>query len=160
MDTMRALQGLRQVEADLEDLYSWFAEIFAADRDAAELFSRLSREERSHKVLVDHQINLAENHAGTEIDVEVDGEALRQLLADIRRLREQEPHPSLSEAVSSAVMMEFVADEAYLGRVVRTSSKSIEQMIDRLVDAGQQHHGRLKDFAKARGMLIVVNGAS
>jgi rubrerythrin len=160
MDTLDALRGLRQVEADLEDLYAWFAEVFAEDLEAGELFSRLSREERSHKVLVDHQLNLARNHSGTELDVEVDAEALKTLLDDIRRLRQQDPPPPLSDAVSSAVMMEFVADEAYLGRVVRTSSKSIEAMIDRLVDAGQQHHGRLKDFAKQRGMLVVVNAAS
>ena len=160
METMEALRGLRQIEADLEDLYAWFSEVFADDADAAELFARLSREERSHKVLVDHQINLAANHSGTEVDVHVDGEALNKLLADVRRLREQQPPPSLSEAVSSAVMMEFVADEAYLGRVVRTSSKSIEQMIDRLVDAGQEHHGRLQGFAKQRGMLVLVNEAS
>ena len=160
MDTLDALRGLRQVEADLEELYSWFAEVFAEDLEAAELFSRLSREERSHKVLVDHQLNLAKNHSGTEVDVEVDVAALQSLLDDIQRLRSQDPPPSLAEAVSSAVMMEFVADEAYLGRVVRTSSKSIEQMIDRLVDAGQQHHGRLQGFAKSRGMLVIVNAAS
>jgi len=160
MDTLDALRGLRQIEADLEELYAWFAETYAEDREASELFSRLSREERSHKVLVDHQLNLAKNHSGTEVDVEVDEGALKTLLADIQRLRNQDPPPSLSEAVSSAVMMEFVADEAYLGRVVRTSSKSIAAMIDRLVDAGQQHHGRLQDFAKERGMLVMVNAAS
>lgn len=160
MDSLQALHGLRQIEADLEDLYAWFSEVFADDIEASELFSRLSREERSHKVLVDHQITLARNHTGTEIDIEVDEEALNKLLRDIQHLRVQDPPPSLSDAVSSAVMMEFVADEAYLGRVVRTSSKSIEQMIDRLVDAGQQHHGRLQGFAKSRGMLVIVNAAS
>jgi rubrerythrin len=160
MDTLEALQGLRQIEADLEELYAWFAELFAEDLEAGELFARLSREERSHKVLVDHQINLARNHSGTEVDVVVDPAALKSLLGDIERLRQQDPPPSLSEAVSSAVMMEFVADEAYLGRVVSTSSKSIEAMIDRLVDAGQEHHGRLKDFAKERGMLVLINAAS
>jgi hypothetical protein len=158
-DPLEVLGKLKQLEADLEDLYRHFAKVYSIDHEASELFARLSGEEKVHKQLVDKQIEYVEMHPDAEIEIQLAGDALDDLLADIARLRATHPPPRLDESVSSALMFEFVTEEAYVGRLVKDASPEILSLIDTLTRASGKHHEHLKEFALRRKMLVVATGA-
>ncbi len=153
---LEVLAKLEQLEADLEDLYAHFAKVFSIDAEASELFARLSSEENVHKRLVDRQIQYIEMHPDAEIEIQLAGPALDELLADIAKLRAAHPPPRLDEAVSSALMFEFVTEEAYVGRLVKDASPEILRLIDKLTRASGKHHEHLKEFAFGRNMLVMA----
>lgn len=88
---LEILAKLEQLEADLEDLYGHFAKVFSIDAEASELFARLSSEEKVHKQLVGKQIEYVETHPDAEIEIQLAGSALNDLLADIAKLRATHP---------------------------------------------------------------------
>jgi len=157
-DTLAALRKLRQLEADLEDLYHHFARLFVDDFEASHLFYQLSNEERAHCKLVDHQIHYLENRLDANAHVVLAEEEVEALLREIHQLRRASPSPSLADAVSSAVMFEFVTEEAYVGKVITDASPTIMALVDRLTRASGKHHERLKEFAEARGYLVYAAG--
>lgn len=158
-DALTALYKLRQLEADLEDLYEHFAQLYAEDAEASELFHQLSNEERAHCKLVEHQIRYVRNRPEVEVRVELAEEEVEELLGQIELLRRSEPPPRLDDAVSSAVKFEFVTEEAYVGKVIMDASPTIMQLVDRLTRASGRHHELLREFAERRGYLVYTASA-
>lgn len=158
-DELAALDKLRQLEADLEDLYSHFAQLYVEDAEASELFYQLGKEEGAHRRLVEHQIRYVRNRPDAEVRVVLAEEEVEALLEEIGQLRRIQPPPSLGEAVSSAVVFEFVTEEAYVGKVIMDASPTIMALVDRLTKASGRHHALLKEFAERRGYLVYAAGA-
>ncbi len=158
MDIGRCLRGLRDVEAGLERLYGWFAEIYEDDPEVAEVFRRLAREERSHAELVGFQIRLVMQDRAGFRDVELEWAGIQAVLDQIDELHESDPPPRLNEALSAALMLEASGAELYMPEVLRRSNPGLGEMVRKLGAANREHFRRLQAFAEQRKVLVWVEG--
>ncbi len=152
---MSGLERLQALETLLEETYDWLAGVFADDAEAAELFARMSREERSHAKLVGHEIHLLSSDEDARI-VDVVDEELDEIFDQLHGLRDAEGTPRLDEAVATALLVESSAYERSGGAVVRSTKPAINDLIQKLARANEEHEGRLRDFAEERGFLVWV----
>ena len=149
------LERLQSLETLLAETYDWLAGVFADDGEAAALFERMSREERSHAKLVGHEIRLLSSDEAARV-VDIVDEELDELFGQLRDLREAEGTPRLDEAVATALLVESSAYERSGGEVVRSTRPAINELIRKLARANEEHEARLQAFAEDRGFLVWV----
>lgn len=149
------LERLQALETLLEETYDWLAGVFADDREAADLFARMSREERSHAKLVGHEIRLLSSDQDAGV-IDIVDEDLDEVFAQIQLLRDAGGDPRLDEAVATALLVESSAYERSGGAVVQSTRPAINDLIHNLAAANREHEARLQAFAEERGILVWV----
>lgn len=150
------LERLQALETLLEETYGWLAGVFADDGEAADLFERMSREERSHAKLVGHEIHLLSSDEDAEV-IDIVDEDIDEVFLQIRLLRDAEGKPRLDEAVATALLVESSAYERSGGAVVQSTRPAINALIQKLAAANREHEARLRAFAEERGFLVWVD---
>jgi rubrerythrin len=150
------LHDLHAVEVRLEQLYRWLADLFAEDPEAAELFQRMSREERSHAEQVEAQIQLVTGDHDSVVDMDhmVSWEEFRDLIGRVDALQSGAVPPSLADALAASIEFEGSGAELYSVRGLVLSHKGHRQLMDRLTEANKKHHARLIEFARSRGKTV------
>jgi hypothetical protein len=149
MQILSLLSTLADIELEMSGLYSWLAEVFAEDGEAAGLFFRLSLQERSHYNLVRFGKRLVHSNPNEFARVPVDGRELFELRDTIGRFRTADP-PPLEDAVRFALEIERQAGENIHRRVIVESNPKLMEMIRNLATSDADHLRVLEEFARDR----------
>ncbi len=153
MEIQVLLRPLEEVEREMQALYEWLAETFAADREAARIFFRLAMDEKRHANMVDHIRRLARQNptlfAGT---IDASAEGMDRCLAASRTLRASSPPPPLGAALRTAMALESSAAESHYRRAVAAAVPEVSRLLQSLADADRTHQAALARLAAARGL--------
>lgn len=153
MEIQVLLRPLEELEREMQALYEWLAETFAADREAARIFFRLAMDEKRHATMVEHIRRLARQNptlfAGS---IDATAEAVQRCLAASRTLRANGSSPTLGAALRTAMALEGSAAESHYRQAVAAAVPEVAQLLQSLADADRTHHAALGRLAAARGL--------
>jgi len=153
IDVGRALRYLEEIEAGLENLYSWYAELFSEDREAGAIFNLMRSEEKSHKNMVVFQRRLVFREGKSFGPADVDFKGIKATLADIKKAGKTRDPPPLNQAVIQSIAFEFSAAESYHRSVLPQANPSLAALIKTLTKENLGHWQRLVEFAVKRGWM-------
>ncbi len=139
MSMVKLLDTLQQLELCVAELYRGLAERFAADREAAGVFFRLSLEEHTHANLLAFQKRLVLHGAGPVAVPDIDLEEVVELIAKVEAFRARQPRPSLEEAVQFAASLEQTAAERLHARVLTRLDGPFGKLLNNLAIDDRRH---------------------
>ena len=130
MDIQTLCRPLEQMEQSLGALYEEFARVFARDAEAASLFERLAREEKSHHSMIQFEKRLLKQNPGNVWDLKLRPEVVLDLVREAEEMRRRASKHTLEEAVRAALAFESSDAENYcsnLGDKARNIVKIIDE---------------------------------
>lgn len=160
MNIAVVFRPLREFEERLADLYMWFAELFAADREAADLFRIMSRDELAHARLVEYERRLVMANSAIFGEVSVDLGEIEAATLSVGEVRTRRVAPVLGEALALAVEFENLAVEQHCRGALKKVTPEIARLVDSLGKADDIHVKQLIDFAAKRGIVVAKNQPS
>ncbi len=149
MNLQSLLKPLEELEESLGDLYEWFSRLFEEDEEAASLFYRMAREERSHATLIRYERRLL-RQSKLEVPTPMEQSHIREALDRIRALSQEVP-PTLEEAIRFALEIENHDAENHYRFTHGTLPASLTRLLGRLGREDLRHYRSLLDFADRRG---------
>jgi len=153
MDIQLALRPLEDLECRLSSFYEWLSTVFVGDAEAASLFYRLARDEKAHVALIQYERRmLRRSPRGIHLQMEV--EAIFDLLKKIEAVRKAPSPPSLGEAVRMALEIENSGAENHYKGAQGGLKDTLAQLLSNLGKEDARHYGALLKFAKGRGFPI------
>jgi rubrerythrin len=153
VDTQQILRPLQQLEEKLGELYFWLAGVHAADVEAAAVFTRLARDEKSHAAQVEFQRKLARQNPRLFGQVELDLGEIFRVLERIEKLRANLDPPTVDDAIRVAIELESSAAEYHFRNVVAQLDPSMAKLLGSLGRGDSQHYETLLDLAQRRGLI-------
>ncbi len=153
MDVQQILRPLQQFEEKLGELYSWLADVHAADLSAAAMFRRLALDEKSHAAQVEYQRRLARQNPRLFGQVELDLAEIYRVLDRILKIRADLTPPVVDDAVRIALELESSAADYHFRNVVAQLDPNMARLLGSLGRADRQHYETLLQFAQGRGLL-------
>jgi rubrerythrin len=154
MKILTLLSSLEKVELEMASLYEWLSGVFGEDSEASGLFFRMAMQETSHANLIRYGKKLVHQAPNSFGEVDFDTSEIEPLLAAIRASRDQNPPPSLEEAVSMALKFEESPAERIHREILINSNPEVQQVIRSLAAADDEHLAELKDFAEKRRLSV------
>ena len=154
MDIQSLFRHLSEFEAGIAELYEWFSQLFADDREVEFTFCRLATEERGHVDLIEYQRRLVRKNPAAFAGVTVDFQEIVELAGKIRALRAAQHPPTLDEAVRFAFELEGSAAEYHYRTAMRESNPDTARLLDSLGKADRLHLAGLREFAERRGLPL------
>jgi rubrerythrin len=149
-----AFRPMIELEKELSALYASWADRFSSDKEAAQLFARLSREESGHASLIEYQQRIHQKNRQFEKDVQIEATALDAMIAEIRALRAGPPPKSVSHAVLIALGMETSAAETHFKNALRHANEEVAKLLNSLAKEDGAHLATIMDFATQRGIPL------
>lgn len=159
MDIQGLCRPLEQMELTFGALYEEFGRVFAKqDPEAAELFSQLAREEKSHYAFIQFEKRLLKQNPNLKWDLGIDAEAVNALVKEAEELRRAAPKLTVREALEAALRFESNDAENHCrdggGRV----PEEVAQLLQKLRAGDLAHRQALEAFARRRGFLPAQKG--
>ena len=151
MEAEKALRLLARLERTIGELYAHFAKAFESDKEAFELFSQLSLDEKSHESVCAYQLRLVKNEKGGFADVEMDEAEPLKMIAFAEKLMKQ-PAPGLKQAVDLAIKIEGAASEMHYRTALAQSRPDLTEFIHSLGVSDEAYNRRLVDFVVSRDL--------
>lgn len=152
MEIQALLRPLEELEKEMQTLYEWLAETFAADREAARVFFRLAMEEKRHATMVEHLRRLARQNPRLFSAIEASLDEVARCLAACRALRSNGTPPTMAVAIQAAVDLESAAAESHYRQAVGAAVPEVAQLLQALGEADRLHGAALTRLAAARGL--------
>lgn len=152
MDLLALLKPLEQLERRMGELYDWYADLFASDKEASGIFFRLALEEQRHARMIDHVRRLARQNAGLASAVDADLATVHEALDRVRRIRASDAPLDLAIAVRLAIELEQTAAEAHYRQVIADTNPDLGQLLHALSRDDRSHQSMLEKLAIARGL--------
>ncbi|MGC8722715.1 MAG: hypothetical protein ACP5VF_02420 [Acidobacteriota bacterium] len=149
MDLQSLLKPLEELEESLGDLYEGFSRLFEEDEEAASLFYRMARDERSHAILIRYERRLLRQNK-IEVPTPLEQSHIREALARIRAFSREAP-PTLEEAIRFALEIENHDSENHTRFSKGVLPASLTRLLGRLGREDLRHYRNLLDFAGRRG---------
>ena len=151
MDCYRALKLVESIEQLMADLYERFSEAFAADEDATGFFYRMSRDEISHRNLVQFQQRLAKKNPKDFGEVNLEIDLFAAATEKIQYFMKRENTPTLEEAVRIGIDFENDVVEHLYRTVIAESNPAVQDLVKNLGRQSEIHRKHIQDFAVQRG---------
>lgn len=151
MDCIRALKLVESIEQLMADLYERFSEIFTADEDAAGFFYRISRDEISHRNLVQFQQRLIKKSPREFGEVDLDLDLFTAATKKIQIYLDKDNKPTLEEAVRIGIDFENEVVEHLYRTVIAESNPDVHELVSNLGRQSAVHRKHFQDFAIQRG---------
>jgi|YNPBryunderm2012_1023409.scaffolds.fasta_scaffold09824_2 rubrerythrin len=152
MEIQTLLKPLEELEREMQALYEWLAETFAADREAARVFFRLAMDEKRHATMVEHLRRLARQNPQLFPAIDASLGEVARCLVECRALRGNGSPPSLRVAIQAAVDLENAAAESHYRQAIGAAVPEITQLLQALGEADRLHGAALTRLAAARGL--------
>lgn len=154
MDSMQictVLEKLERLELAMADTYESLARQFEDDEEAAGFFTRMSRDEITHRNLIRYERTIVRSDPDTfEGDVGVDIEAVDRAIAHVFRFRTSEKPPTMVQALVFAMQMEADYAENLHRSVFIDKAPNLASLIRNLAKADAKHHEELERFLERR----------
>lgn len=157
MTLLTRLGDLEKLEMKLAALYRSLAERFMEDREAAELFWKLSFEEESHAQAIRFQKRLVMTDPMNFRDVEIDTASINEIDARVDQMLLSRDI-SLESALNFAQETEIGAAEYQFKQAVRTSNAKLGDLLKSLGGGEQEHVQALNDFIRKRFFNLPARG--
>lgn len=151
-----AFRPMIELEKELAALYGSWADRFSSDKEASQLFAKLSREESGHASLIEYQQRIHQKNRQFEKDVQIEPTALDAMIAELRALRTGPPPKSVSHAILIALGMETSAAETHFKNALRQANEEVARLLNSLSKEDGAHLATLKEFATKRGIPLPV----
>jgi rubrerythrin len=153
MDCFRALKLVESIEQLMADLYERFSTLFVADEDAAAFFYRMSRDELSHRNLVQFQQRLAKKNPREFGDVALDLDLFNATTEKVQYFMKRDSSPTLEEAVRIGIDFENDVAEHLYRTVIAEANPATQDLVKNLGRQSEIHRQHLVDFAVSRGFI-------
>jgi len=153
MDCFRALKLVESIEQLMADLYESFSRTFAADEDAAAFFFRISREEISHRNLVQFQERLVKKNPKSFGEVNLDLDLFNAATAKVQYFMKRDAPPTLEEAVRISIDLESEVVEHLYRTVIAEANPAVQELVSNLGRQSEIHRKHIQDFAIQRGFV-------
>jgi rubrerythrin len=154
MKILTLLSSLEKVELEMAALYEWLSGVFSDDSEASGLFFRMAMQEKSHANLIRYGKKLV-HQAPTDFgEVEFDSSEIQPLLESIRASKGKNPPPTLAEAIALVVRLEESPAERIHRKILIDSNPAVQQVIQSLAAADDEHLAGLKAFAAKRELAV------
>jgi rubrerythrin len=151
MNILDAFTDIERLELKLVALYLQCKGLFSDDTAAANMFEKLSDEEKSHYDLVQYQRRLVRQNHNLFKEVDIDVKEVRAVTCNVESIIKKIPPPSLSEAIKIAIDFESSAAEAHYRTSMEQSNQEVSDFLKHLGTLDKEHFGLLKEFAESRG---------
>jgi len=148
MQILTVLGAIESIETSVAKLYEWFSECFTADREASGFFFRLAMQERSHANMVAFSKGLVRRSPSDFSTIDFDMALVDDLLETIINFRNNNPQPSLAQALEFAMVIESHGAEGIHRSMVIQSNPEIADMVNSLAKADREHSKLLKEYAE------------
>jgi len=153
MNILDAFNHIEGLELRLAKLYLHFKASFIDDAEAADMFEKLSYDEKSHYDLVQYQRRIVRREQEIFKDVDIDVKEIRAVTSRVESAVKGNPPPSLSEAIKIAIDIESTAGEAHYRTAMEQSNRDLSDFLRHLGTSDKEHFSVLKEFAQSRGLL-------
>lgn len=150
MDLATTLKRLEKLEQEMAELYSWFAQVFVADQEAAGFFASMAEQEVAHAGLVRFERRLVCSDHSSYRGLDIDPGGLDQLESWIQKFRGQNEQPSLGQALVLAMRVESHAAEHLHRTVFAEFNSELHELVGNLSRSDWKHFEALRRFADAR----------
>jgi hypothetical protein len=156
MQLDEVLSRIGAVESCLAGLYRWYAEVLAADGEAAEVFSTMSEEETKHADLVEFSRRLARSDAAFSSDVQIDMTGTDAVLERAGELRKGPPPRTADQAIRQTLWLEmFTAEDHSRNRIsLKRTNPSLARLLGALASEDKVHFARVMELARRRGIPV------
>lgn len=154
MNIITALNKLGDLETSVAELYEWYADVFAADREASQAFARMGTEERGHARLVEYQRRVAQRSPARTVEVSVDLAEIESTTGKAKSLRASPRAPQVEEAIRDALEIELSAAEAYYREALKQADPQMAKVLEALAGKDQAHTKRILELAVRRRVPI------
>lgn len=153
MDCFRALKLVESIEQLMADLYESFSETFAADEDATGFFYRMSRDEISHRNLVQFQERLVKKNPRDSSEVNLDLDLFNATTEKVQYFMKKGDPPTLEEAVRISIDFENDVAEHLYRTVIAEANPAVQDLVKNLGRQSEIHRKHVQDFAVQRGFV-------
>jgi rubrerythrin len=152
---LNVLTTLGKAEMAVAEFYYWLSVLFENDPEASGFFFRMSLQEKSHVNLLRYAKKLAHRAPDDFADVDFDPAVVHDLIDRLGAFRDNNPAPTLAEALAFSMQVEgHDAEQLHRSLVIR-SNPDVSDVINTLAKADAEHHGMLERFATERSLLTV-----
>lgn len=149
-----AFRPMIELEKELSALYASWADRFSSDKEASQLFAKMSREEAGHANLIEYQQRIHKKNRQFEKEVKIEPSAIETTIGEIRKLRTSAPPSSVAQAVSLALGMEASAAETHFKNALRQANEEVARLLNTLGKEDSAHLAALKEFATKRDIPL------
>ena len=150
MDLATTLKRLEKLEHEMAELYRWFAELFAADDEAAAFFTSMAEQEVAHAGLVRFERRLVRSDQNAYRGLDVDPGGIDELESWMSEFRRGHERPSLGQALVLAMRIESHAAEHLHRTVFAKVNSELHALVGNLSRSDWRHFEALRSFADAR----------
>jgi rubrerythrin len=152
MDVQRFFKVLIEIESRLAELYAWFSEAYAEDAEAAALFYRMSRDEKSHVALIQYERRLLRKEKDLSFKVELSPKELEDTACEVGKLLLLRSAPPMPEALALALRFENSAAENHMDGVEIQEAPGLSRLLKSLGKEDRRHYSDLVALARKRGI--------
>ncbi len=153
MDLLEVFKTIETLEHELGRLYERYGARLTADPDAEAFFMQLSREEDTHKAIVQMECQIAVNNPAEFARVRLEIEPLKSSLSRLDSLLEEEPPTELESMIQIALELEDNTAESYYRAAVDNAGEDTARLF-RLLGLGSSGHSKtVREFAERRGVI-------
>jgi len=146
------LISLEKFEEHMSRLYAKFEQVFANDVEAASLFAKMGRAEKSHRDIVQFEMRMARNLAGKNPEVDINLQEIEQGREQIENLLKSSRSPSLKEAVELAIELENDIAELLYKDIFQKVDPKLADLVNSMLKEEEEHRQDLASFARRRGI--------
>jgi rubrerythrin len=150
------LAQIGAVESSLADLYRWYAEVLASDREVADVFSMMSEEEKKHAELVEYTGRLARSDSSFSAAIEMDLAGIQAVLEKVSALRRTPEPPTADQAIRQTLWLEMstAEDHSRNRSSLKKTNPSLARLLRALASEDKVHFERVTELARRRGIPV------
>ena len=142
-DDTQILEKCREIELLSKQLYLFFADLYAADADIKELWTKTANEEQHHADQFALALKMKKN---LSITLHVDMQRAVFIAVELEKLlhKFESYPPKLVDALATAVKLENYLADLHLACVASFEDQSFKNMFSAMMAADQHHITRLQ----------------
>lgn len=148
MDLLKALNHLSRVETAAADFYEFLSAHFESLPEVSGFYYRMAIQERNHRNLIGFCKKMVHQDPTAFNVVDFDVSLVEDFLEDVRRFKQENPRPSLSQALEFSISLENHGAEKIHKSLVGTSNPKISALITQLSEEDSRHAALLETFAR------------
>jgi rubrerythrin len=153
MEIIAVFNDIEKLELKLLELYQYFGNLFSDDPAAADLFTELGNEEKSHSDLIQYQRKIVRKNPKLFENVDVNIKEVRDIISNVDSIINRIQLPELNEAIKIAIDFESNAAEAHYRSAMQQANQEVSDLLKHLGVLDKEHFSKLREFAKSRGFL-------
>jgi rubrerythrin len=152
MNIINALDEIEKLEQKLAELYTYFRELFIADKIVSAVFFKMALEEKGHADLVQYQRRTARKNPALFKEVTVDVEEINRIISDADAVIKAVPATSMNNALKAALQFEQSAAEYHYKTSIVQSNPELAALLKNLAGVDKDHFDSLKNIAESRNI--------